>query len=178
MLGRRRRDQQVGAEGTAGDSRQDQAGPDLRRQRHPLPGDQAVRQALGADHLLLRERGGRPRHPALPLGHEHRRQGRPCTLPRALRGSDPADPRRLQRLPRQLRRGALPAGHLLRRVALDEPAAVSGPGEVRAPQPAARRALPLPAGLRAPGQALRDPAVPRQQRQAAALRQLRQPGFR
>ena len=36
-----------------------QARRDLRRQRHPVPGDQAVRQAVGARHLLLgkRDRG-------------------------------------------------------------------------------------------------------------------------
>ena len=43
---------------------EDQAGHDLRRQRHPVPGDQAVRQAVGPHHLVLGERDRGRGHPA------------------------------------------------------------------------------------------------------------------
>ena len=59
-----RRHREVGPEGSARRARRSQARHGLRRQRHPVPGDQAVRQAVGPHHLLLGERDRGSRHPA------------------------------------------------------------------------------------------------------------------
>ena len=83
LLGGDRLDRGLGREVAAGGAGRGQARPDLHRQRDPVPGHQALRRALGADHLLQRERDPRPRHPAAPLGLRRARQG----LLRGLRGA-------------------------------------------------------------------------------------------
>ncbi len=69
-----------------------QAGRDLRRQRHPVPGDQAVRQAVGARHLLLGKRDRGRGHPAASLRLRRERPCRPPALPRSFQRGDQADP--------------------------------------------------------------------------------------
>ncbi len=162
---------------TAGHPGRGQAGRGLRRQRHPLPGDQALqpgeRQALGAHHLLLGERDRRSRHPAASLRLWRRGQGLLRKVRCPLQGGGEADPRGLQRLPGKPRRGALSPGRVLRGLALPEPAALSRAGEVQAPPSARPQALPVPRGLRAQGGRVPGPGLRGEQRQAAALRLLR-----
>ena len=154
-----------------------EARPDLHRQCDPVPGDQAPWRAVGADHLLQRERDPRPRDPAAPVGLRRARQGLLRGLRGALQRGRGAHPRPVQRVPGRVRREALPARRVLRAVALAESPALPGAGEVQA-QPSARpRAVPVPGRLRARGGALRGPGVRRQRRQAPGLCQLRQPGL-
>ena len=78
---------------------QGEAGHGLRRQRDPLSGDQAVRQAVGQDHLLLGERDRGRRYSAASFRLRRERQGLPRRLSQALQRGDRPDPRRLQRVP-------------------------------------------------------------------------------
>ena len=126
LLGGDRLDRGLGREGPAGRAGRGQARPDLRRQRDPVPGDQALRRALGADHLLLGERDPGSRYPAAPVGLRRARQGllRGYRRRASTRWSAPIHAQ-LQRVPRPSRRGALSARPVLRGLALAEPAALS-----------------------------------------------------
>ena len=107
LLGGDRLDRGLGREVAAGGAGRGQARPDLHRQRDPVPGDQAPWRALGADHLLQRERDPRPRHPAAPLGLRRARQGLLRGLHRALQRGGGAHPRPVQRVPGRMRGAAI-----------------------------------------------------------------------
>ena len=98
------RDRQMGGEGSAASARQGEARRHLRRQCHPVSGDQALCarawQAVGADHLMLGERDRGSGHSAASVGLRRQGQERLPALSQALQRGDQADPRRLQRLPR------------------------------------------------------------------------------
>ena len=95
----------------------DPARGDLCRQRHPVPGHQAIRRAVGAHRLLLRKRDRRCGDPTAPVGLRGGRSRLPRALPRALQRSHPAAARALQRFPRRTGRSALPARPVLRGLA-------------------------------------------------------------
>ncbi len=167
LLGGDRLDRGLGREVAARGPGRGAARPDLHRQRHPVPGHQAPWRALGPDHLLQRERDPRPRDPAASVRLRRARPGLLCRLQCPLQRGRGAHPPQFQRVPRRVRGGALPLGRVLRALALAEPPALPGTGEVPA-QPAARSgAVPVSRGLRARGGPLRGAGLRRQRRQAA-----------
>ena len=84
VLGSDRRQREVGREGPARRAGPDSARCRLHRQRGPVPGHQAVRQAVGADHLVLGERDRGRRDSAAPVGLRRERPGRTSGVPRAV----------------------------------------------------------------------------------------------
>ena len=75
VLGGDRRQREVGREGSPGRPRPHRARHGLHRQRDPVPRHQALRQALGADHLLLGERDRGRGDPAAPVRLRRERRG-------------------------------------------------------------------------------------------------------
>ena len=176
MLGSDRRQRKVGREGPARGSGADPTGCRVHRQRGSVPRHKAVRQAMGANHLVLGERDRGRRDSSAPVRLRRERPGLPPGVPRALQRGHQAHPRRLQPLPDPVRGGAVPARAVLRGIAPSEPAAVSEAGEVR-PRDAARPTpISVPGGVRTQGGALRGAPVCRERRLSPAVRLVREPG--
>ena len=157
---------------------QGEAGSHLRRQRDPVSGDQAVRQAWVRIISCSENEIEDPDIPPHLSGcAENDSQ---CHQRYRDRFNEVIKPIHddFNAFLATLRRGALSDRPVLRGVAVHEPAALSGAGEVQAAAPAAADAVPVSRRLRAQGEALRGAGLRGEQRQAADLRLLRQPRLR
>ena len=141
LLEHDRRDREMGGEGPARRSRQGQARCRLRRQCHPVSGDQALREeeqeAVGPHHLVLGKRDRGSGYSAASVGLRREGQEGACNLSQALQPGDQADPRQVQRIPEVGGREEVSARAVLRGEPAHEPAALSVGGEIQAPSQAA-----------------------------------------
>ena len=177
LLGDDRRDGEMGGEGSARRARQGEARCHLRRQCHPVPGDQALcprqQASPGCGSSHARKTRSRIRIFRRISRAAARRTKR--ALPNTASISTPRSSRSMTTFNAFLKsvgEKKYPLGQFFEASPAHEHPALSDGGEIQAAAQAFAQAVPVSRGLRAQRRALQGAAVPGEQRQAPALCEL------